>query len=43
MIFCFVIVLDIDSLGDAVTANSMNKFKSRLNEENWNEKKFVPT
>ena len=28
---------------DTVTANSINIFKSRLNEENWNEKKFVPT
>ena len=26
-----------------VTTNSINIFKSRLNEENWNEKKIVPT
>ena len=30
-------------LEDTVTANSINIFKSRLNEENWNEKKFIPT
>jgi hypothetical protein len=26
-----------------VAANSINKFKSRLNEEKWNDRKFLPT